>query len=548
MLRDEWDENALQDALRFIAPLVQPFSLSDHGSLKPHATDFSIFVRYGLGEKITVSDTIQRLFKHAVAEITASVDAKGEATIAVSSSRFKSSAKGKPITQVLGAYASLSGVKLRAFYYIRSKEYLPFGEDRTLLRDTLTNQGGIKLYRNGFRVQPYGEKGDDWLSLDAEYARRSVLLWALGNQNFLGFIEVHDPAGAKFQETSNREGLIETAAVRQLRSFGSLAIIEAVRLINNNLIRASDTDAIPKGQHIRNALRRAELKAEQLKRARSPRVRRQLIDDIQADIKMARKSFTTFDTRLIKEIGMLRALATLGISVAEFVHETRNTVTLLSAGLLRVLKRTKDATIQDATKDINSKVRLLGAYTDYFSHSLTDMESRELHPIEMHDAIGTFKRIAVPVLSPRRIELATVVERGRLFSTEMHEAEWASVFLNLLSNSIKAIKRTSNRGEIKVTAARKGRSIVVDFLDNGDGIPISDWERVFEPFYSTTRLPEPRTAGSEEVTGMGLGLKIVRDTIGARKGTIKVVEPPEGYSTCFRITIPSGSEFGVTDG
>jgi hypothetical protein len=35
----------------------------------------------------------------------------------------------------------------------------------TFIRDLSYEKGGIRLYRNGFRVLPYGEQGDDWLGI-----------------------------------------------------------------------------------------------------------------------------------------------------------------------------------------------------------------------------------------------------------------------------------------------------------------------------------------------------------------------------------------------
>jgi len=39
----------------------------------------------------------------------------------------------------------------------------------------LGNEGGVRLYRNGFRVIPYGDPGDDWLRLDEQKAFCPIL-------------------------------------------------------------------------------------------------------------------------------------------------------------------------------------------------------------------------------------------------------------------------------------------------------------------------------------------------------------------------------------
>ncbi|TIR14707.1 MAG: hypothetical protein E5X34_32150 [Mesorhizobium sp.] len=75
--------------------------------------------------------------------------------------------------------------------------------------------GSVFLFRNGFRVYPIGEDGDDWFGIDARkqqgYAR------FLGTRDIIGRIEVSGTE-EEFKEASSRnQGLIETASVKELR-------------------------------------------------------------------------------------------------------------------------------------------------------------------------------------------------------------------------------------------------------------------------------------------------------------------------------------------
>jgi len=77
------------------------------------------------------------------------------------------------------------------------------------------NFGSVFLFRNGFRVYPIGDRGDDWFGIDARkqqgYAR------FLGTRDVIGRIDVSGTE-EEFNEASSRnQGLIETAAVRSLR-------------------------------------------------------------------------------------------------------------------------------------------------------------------------------------------------------------------------------------------------------------------------------------------------------------------------------------------
>jgi signal transduction histidine kinase len=75
--------------------------------------------------------------------------------------------------------------------------------------------GSIFLFRNGFRVYPIGEEGDDWFGID----RRKQQGYArfLGTRDVIGRVDVSG-SDEDFQEASSRnDGLIETDAVAELR-------------------------------------------------------------------------------------------------------------------------------------------------------------------------------------------------------------------------------------------------------------------------------------------------------------------------------------------
>ena len=77
--------------------------------------------------------------------------------------------------------------------------------------------GSVFLYKNGFRVFPFGEESDDSLGINRRkaqgYARN------LGTRDLIGFIQIKG-TGNDFQETSSRDGgLIETKAYKDLVAF-----------------------------------------------------------------------------------------------------------------------------------------------------------------------------------------------------------------------------------------------------------------------------------------------------------------------------------------
>ncbi len=80
---------------------------------------------------------------------------------------------------------------------------------------TSVSFGSVFVFRNGFRVFPVGEDGDDWFKMDRRRAQGYARF--LGTRDVIGRIEV-EGSDEDFKEASSRNtGLIETPAVNELR-------------------------------------------------------------------------------------------------------------------------------------------------------------------------------------------------------------------------------------------------------------------------------------------------------------------------------------------
>lgn len=87
-------------------------------------------------------------------------------------------------------------------------------------------------------------------------------------------------------------------------------------------------------------------------------------------------------------------------------------------------------------------------------------------------------------------------------------------------------------GSAAVTAQHAGNVIQIIVTDQGPGIPETEFERVFEPFY---RLEKSR---SRETGGSGLGFSIARSIVQAHGGTI-TLENQAGGGLAVRIELPA---------
>ena len=107
------------------------------------------------------------------------------------------------------------------------------------------------------------------------------------------------------------------------------------------------------------------------------------------------------------------------------------------------------------------------------------------------------------------------------------EEQLKRVFVNLIENAAEAFDKTQTDKQISVkTFYDKARDIIVaEISDNGNGITPSDFQKLFQPYFST------------KGRGTGLGLAIVQRIVSEHHGKIKAVNnTPKGAK--FIVELP----------
>jgi len=99
--------------------------------------------------------------------------------------------------------------------------------------------GSIFLFLNGFRIAPYGDRGDDWLGLDSRKTQRTLSY--LANRDIVGRIEISGSED-EFKPVSSREGLKKTASFVQLRE---IFFLDVLRKLEKFVVEGLDWDSVP---------------------------------------------------------------------------------------------------------------------------------------------------------------------------------------------------------------------------------------------------------------------------------------------------------------
>lgn len=567
-LFDEWSDATIKRCWRNVLRLQQPFPVApveqepggDPGFLVRFIRENTLF-----NDETVVADLQTEILDYMHAVIDLRVDDLGFASWRMSKNRFAPPMDWMPVNgyapeaKTPPPYKHLRNAWMRSHYVILLPELLP-SLVFTRVRDELSQYGGVRLYRNGFRVVPYGDPGDDWLGLDELYAKRTFLA-PISNRNFFGVVEVRDPEGVMFEEHTSREGLLETQAFIELRDLAHTVLVTAVGAISDargKKTRASDRgarDADPVGK-LKNAVDQLVLSATNLGSGLLPGAQKRpmpeaneviaIVEEIQQSVKHA-------EAALADETAMLRLLATLGMTIAEFSHETGMTFDAFRFDFQQVFEvatgsRADDTKFLEKAGRARSMLSRLDALTSYLNTLASSRSSRDVRPVSLAKIVEDFEKGIQHQAKSQAVELEVrVPDFDPLYTRPMHEAEIASILLNLYTNAVKAMKRAAGERKILVTADRCDDEACVRlcFSDTGDGIPESNRDRIFDAFFTTRVGPSTQASDEEHAIGTGLGLWIVNQIVQNASGEISVTDPEPGYVTTFELLLPKENENGA---
>jgi len=553
-LREAWTEETIKRLYRYTSEITQPFPLSEQHEEDERDPGFKArLYREEEGDLEVVADEETEVYEHSLARIEGRVDSEGKTTWSLESERLEFSEEGlrmEPEGEEK-AFRELRDVDFEVHYFIYKKDLIPHGY-LTALKDLGRDKGGVRLYRNGFRVLPYGEKWDDWLRLDEEYKKRTILA-PIGTHHFFGFANIEDPKRRRFRETSSREGFIENRPFRELRNCLHRILVQAVQKISEVRGRKQRAGQKDWNQDKQDSTERLKSAAEEISEIASEGEEAGEEETSSGKADGKRQRFEEAESRLqqvvdeiVEEVGMLRVLASLGLSIGEFTHEIKNSLGSIrgdASFLVNVLD--SDTTKGRRAERLYRSLEGFDIYSGYFDQAVKQNVSRKLEIQPLDRIARRFVKRAREGAEKYGIEIRDPEINGTdLYTCEMHPSEWPAILFNFYTNSRKAIDRADDvqRGGILIRVGRERGRIYLEFQDNGVGIPEENEDRIFDAFF-TTMSPKGVDAPEEEVLqGSGLGLKIVKDMVSSYQGDVFVSEPDPKFSTCLRVELPAASE------
>ncbi|BCF94943.1 sensor histidine kinase [Paraburkholderia largidicola] len=448
------------------------------------------------------------------------------------------------------------------FFPRRAGLFADKGVDGRTAYTWVKENSGVVVVDRGFRVKPYGDVDDDWLSLDRDSARH-VRDWRTS------IAEVAFPMSTRQKAEPALNPMLNLPANHQLIGavFVRSASVQAVSSIED-IIPSTDREGFLRTQGfeqlteiIRGGIEFLAHIDKQRQLEEQERAAKQAAKQIKADFKAAIEFVQNVPTlsvaersRLVKDYSTLsrrieeveeydrearrklEVMGSLGVVAGFLTHEASRIVTTVhdAVSLLTALS--------DTHQELQPHVEIL---TESYDALKAHLEYTKLFV----DAAHSFKAVSFKCAP----QVKRIAEKFGKFAHD-HGVEikieispdvqvpampitiYSGIILNLYTNALKAViaaETPSYVAEICFRAWTAANQHVIEVLDTGVGIPENLASRIWDPLFTTTsRLNNP--LGS----GMGLGLSLVKQLVEQVRGKIALVEAPAPYSTCFRVSFP----------
>jgi len=392
------------------------------------------------------------------------------------------------------------------------------------VRRDLDAVAGVNVYRDGFRVFPYGEPNNDWLRLDLRRVQKPRV--HLSNNQIMGYLLLSADRNPELRDQSNREGLIAGPALEDLRGlvYQILALLESKRYAIREKSRKQEprkggvfTDFNLNGVHALIRQRHpedTELLAFVEEKAQDLQARVQEVQEI---------------------LARYRRLATLGQLIDTVLHDGRAPLSAIGQeahlGLRDIERAPKIDQEPKLILRLSQRLNVIENQSDVLATVFRRIEPfggrKPGRPTRVR-----LEQVIADAFAVLRSAIADVKARVDLPETETivtaDQAEIQEVIINLLQNSLYWLRHVpiDDRSVVVKVHRRDADRVDILFSDSGPGVDPVLRDYIFDPYFST------------KPDGVGLGLTIAGEIVNEfYAGELALLDTGPLPGATFRISL-----------
>lgn len=388
----------------------------------------------------------------------------------------------------------INDFSIELYVFDKSSEVTRFINDKNSFKEYLTENGGIRVFRDNMRILDYGEKGNDWLNLDSKRVNNPAV--TLSNNIILGAVSLKRESSKGLIEKANREGFISNQAYILFEKIIEKYLFEFTRERNidkdklRESLKENNKNLIDLITEINTSVNNLEIdkkiKSELSKKLRQVKKEYKFITETYVKTSSATSSYAIVIhemEKIVKELTLISWNSEKINRIDNLTHRLRDVI----EGYTSILRNRRKATY---------------SVEEVIDDALFNLEFRlDAHKIKMN-------------MPYKGKDYMVVCDKGLIISAIM----------NIIDNSIywtHRSKKQEKRIFIDVHLNNDSDRVEVIIADNGLGFQ-GQPEDLIRPFVSNK--PE----------GLGLGLNIVNEIMNSQKGQLLFpdngeIELPEEY-------------------
>jgi|GEM_PF-2205947 len=431
----------------------------------------------------------------------------------------------------------------------RLKEIKGFG-NTVEIRKLLDNYcGGVTIYRDGFRVLPYGNDDNDWLKQNSRdlLKKGGIRFYTLQT---VGYVNLSYIKNRNLIDQTNRQGLQENDAYFNLVEIMRNVLSELASIvgslknkekdINSRNVVEISKDTIEKAlgiiKDLRDDLNKMKSNIqddEQYQLLGSINQRIQSLQDEVIIYKDHNEKLMSFTETVKNQEEILFTLSAVGLVAEMISHELHNILTNVMKLIKDIGKEIENKDIKETLSSLNEtfkSIRTLVSRID--DHGVTRRRIKVKFNLveELSQVLETMSY----ELKIRKKDNTIIPIQVNLFKStdyigvNANKGMLMQVFINLITNSIHWLNvfyKDKDEYKHKPRINIEYENGLIFVYDNGRGIQEIDKERVFEPFFTRRK------------SGRGLGLYIVKEICSFHDINIELLDDLNRFGRYYKFCI-----------
>jgi signal transduction histidine kinase len=490
-LRDSWDGNSVEKLINNLRQFKSPFAINDNFSITISVPE------YGINNFEIEPYNLEEISSFWV-----------DAEIPVEN------------TDVINIKVVRDGIKYEEEYMntynfgpVKSKLYFFGSGDKVRfkhkMKTTVKDFGNVRLYRDNFRIHPYGESYNDWLDLDRRKAQGYSRFF--GSRDIIGYVQIYKEYNTGIDAPTNRQGLIESKATDELRQF---IINFPIKKLEQFFFKASKNETFDKSQkEVKNAVSELRKVTKEIRKS-SPETAK-ILRGITGVVEKSQRDQSKYVENQKELLEVYKRVASKEVLLHQIIHQAlikiEKVITASHAGKnkLENIETTSDRLRITLGKSFNNIDRLTLNAKNYLKKARDHLiRKRKNELINLNSFITNQISTFFEVLSEEKI--ANEIDISENMNIKIDKSDLETIIDNFMSNSIKSLKKKSESNKwISIKAVETNNFITLVFKDNGVGIPSNLRDRIFDPFFSSTN-------------SSGMGLSIVDEIIKEHGGQLNL--------------------------